>query len=69
MALDERLHLVLTNPRELDEALSADWPSAREIVDAIRLGDYQVLFADDTGQKILDRILSEIARLEGAAHG
>ena len=49
----ERMHLVLTNPREFQRALDEDWPLAKELQDAIRDRDYQVLFADTEGDRIL----------------
>jgi len=66
MAAGQQLHLVLTNQRELDVALSERWPSVCEVVDAIRSNDYRKLYADKTGGQILKH-LSEAGHMEGAA--
>jgi hypothetical protein len=50
---DRSLHLVLTNPEELRVALGQRWPSAEEIRDAVRRGDYEILHADEIGQQAL----------------
>lgn len=68
MAPGQQLHLVLTNQRELDEAMSEGWPSVREVVDAIQSNDYQKLYADETGDQIL-KLLTEANHMEGAARG
>jgi hypothetical protein len=44
------LHLVLTNPAEFPVALEQHWPTAEEIRDAVRRGDFEVLHSDETGQ-------------------
>jgi hypothetical protein len=69
MALTQRLHLVLTNRHELDVALDERWQSVGEIVDAISSGDYVVLFQDDIGKDLLNRILSASHRMEGVVRG
>ena len=69
MANGQQLHLILTNQRQLEMALDEEWPSVREIVDAIRSGDYKILCEDETGKTILKQIQSKIGRMEGAAHG
>src|SRR5437868_3177104 len=48
---DQTLHLILTTPRELDEALKEGWPLAAEITDAVRRDDYKVLYNDPVGRK------------------
>jgi len=65
MAAGQQLHLILTNQRELDVALSEGWPSIREVVDAIQSNDYQKLYADKTGGQIL-KLLSKAGQMEGA---
>jgi len=50
---NEQLHLILTNPRELTIALREDWRLARDLIAAIRAGDYNALYADEVGQRIL----------------
>jgi hypothetical protein len=68
MVEGQQLHLVLTNQRELDVALSEGWPSVCEVVDAIQSNDYKKLYADRTGGPILKR-LAESGHMEGAARG
>ncbi len=65
----QQLHLILTNLREFEMALDEEWPSVREVVDAIRSGEYQILYDDETCKTILKRIQPEIGRMEGAARG
>jgi hypothetical protein len=69
LSADQNLHLVLATPAELETALCEGWPSAEEIRKAIEEGAYQVLHADDIGQRILDRLLAETRRKEEAARG
>ena len=69
MANGQQLHLILTNQRQLEMALDEEWPSVREIVDAIRSGEYESLWADEIGKCVLDRLWSEAGRMEGAARG
>jgi hypothetical protein len=63
-----QLHLTLTNPAELGAAVGQEWPAVRELVDAIRAGDYRVLHADEVGRRLLDQ-LESAAAAEGAARG
>jgi hypothetical protein len=65
MAAGQQLHLVLTNQRELDVALSEGWPSLREVMDAIQSDEYEELYADQAGSQIL-RILSKSGQTEHA---
>ena len=53
LELGQNLHLVLTNPEEFRVALEQHWPTAEEIRDAVRRGDFEVLHADETGQHAL----------------
>lgn len=64
MREDELLHLVLTNPRELETALREGWPLAIEVVNAIRAGDYKVLFSDEAGERVLTMLQAEASRRE-----
>jgi len=64
MGQDEQLHLILTNPRELQIALSQRWPLASELVNAIRDGDYKVLYKDQVGERILAGLEAEARRQE-----
>ena len=59
---DQELHLILTNPRELDIALKQGWSLADEVVGAIREGDYQVLYENPIGKKALASLLAEASR-------
>jgi hypothetical protein len=69
MDLDQRLHLILTNPQELKAALQDHWPAADEIIAAIRSGDYRVLHADKTGKRLLKNLQIGLQRKNGAARG
>lgn len=42
----QRLHLVLTNPREFETAIQEKWPLLEELRRAIRAGDFRVLYSD-----------------------
>ncbi len=64
MAQDERLHLILTNPRELQISLEQSWPLAIEVVNAIRDGDYEILHKDEVGEQALARLQAEAGRRE-----
>ena len=64
--LPERLHLVLTNPSELKQALDEGWPLADEIADAFRSGNYKVLHKDNVGDRMLRRIRDAANRQRGA---
>lgn len=68
MGPNEQLHLILTNPRELEIALREGWSLANEVVNAIRAGDYKVLYKDEVGERVLDQLEAE-ARLHEAARG
>ena len=68
MGPNEQLHLILTNPRELEIALREAWSLANEVVNAIRAGDYKVLYKDEVGERVLDQLEAE-ARLHEAARG
>jgi len=66
MGQDEQLHLILTNPRELEIALREGWPLANEVVNAIRAGDYKVLHNDEVGERVLAELRAEAHRVEAA---
>jgi len=66
---EQTLHLILTTPHELKEALNQAWPLAVEVTDAVRRGDYKVLFKDREGNRVL-RLIQKIAQhRRGAARG
>lgn len=56
LAAGEKLHLVLTSPEEFSVALAEDWPLATEIKNAVRRGDFQDLFHDEQGGRMLELI-------------
>ena len=64
MGQDEQLHLILTNPRELEIALQEGWPLASEVVNAIRAGNYVVLYKDGIGEGVLTTLQEEARRRE-----
>jgi hypothetical protein len=66
MGPDEQLHLILTNPRELKTALRESWPQSVELVEAIRAGDYEVLFEDRIGKRTLAMLRAEVSHQEAA---
>jgi hypothetical protein len=66
MGPNEQLHLILTNPRELDIALRESWPLASEVINALRAGDYKVLHKDKVGQQVLAKLRAEARRLVSA---
>ena len=53
---EQPLHLILTTPRGLEEALAEGWPLALEVADAVRRNDYKVLHDDPVGRKVLRQI-------------
>ena len=63
------LHLVLTNPAELKQAIQEGWPLAKEIVRAVRDNEYKVLWKDTVGERVLKQMRAAAQRLEEAAHG
>jgi hypothetical protein len=67
MGPNEELHLILTNPRELEIALKEGWPLATEVANAIRAGDYKVLHADKAGQRHAALDVGALAHLSQTA--
>ncbi len=61
---NQRLHLVLTSPGEFRVAMEENWPSAQEILAAVRADDFQVLWADEIGKKLLGEIQQAIRQME-----
>jgi hypothetical protein len=53
---NQTLHLLLTTPEELEQALDNGWASALVVADAVRRGDYKVLHADSIGKRLLRRL-------------
>jgi hypothetical protein len=60
----QELHLILTNPSELETALRDGWPLAMELVEAIRAKDYAVLHEDEVGRESLAILQAEAHRRE-----
>jgi hypothetical protein len=56
LKMDQELHLVLTNPSELTAALRDQWPSAQEIRDAVKRGDYRIIFEGPNAGKLMEQI-------------
>src|SRR5437899_3790476 len=56
MDFGEKLHLILTNPEEVDLALRENWQSLREVLNAIRRGDCKELYADASGTELIERL-------------
>lgn len=52
----DKLHLVLTSPDELGVAVEQGWPLAVEIKSAVQRGDFQELFHDETGARLLESL-------------
>lgn len=64
MGPNEQLHLILTNTRELEIALREGWSLAAEVVNAIRDGDYEILYKDEVGERVLNELEAEARRPE-----
>ena len=56
LASGAKLHLVLTSPEELLVAIERNWPLAAEIRRAVQRGDFQELFSDEEGSRLLGLI-------------
>ena len=54
--------------QELEIALREGWSLASEVVNAFRARDYEVLYKDEVGERVLDQLEAE-ARLHEAARG
>jgi len=53
---DQQLHLIITNPREIETAIQDQWPLLEELRRAITAGNYEELYADESGKDILGRL-------------
>jgi hypothetical protein len=69
MESKQRLHLVLTNPQELETALREEWPAVGEIVNAFRSRNYKVLYKDKVGQGLVKLIQARIHPRRGIVRG
>jgi hypothetical protein len=56
LAEGQKLHLVLTNPNELEVAFRDEWPSAKEIRDAVKRRDYRTIHEDPRAKGFLEHI-------------
>lgn len=52
----EWLHLVLTTSEELPVALEQRWPLADEFRNAVKRGDFEVVFQDEVGQRMMELV-------------
>jgi hypothetical protein len=66
---DRRIHLVLTYPLELKQAIEESWPLLKEILGAIRANEYKVLHKDALGERMLKQLRAAARRMVEAAHG
>jgi hypothetical protein len=66
---NELLHLILSNPPELDLAMRQGWQRLREILLALRSGEYRVLHSDTVGSELLQRLIQAANNMEDAARG
>lgn len=53
---NERLHLILANPRECEQACQKNWREMRAIRKAIAAGNFEVLYKDKIGRKLMGAI-------------
>ncbi|HVS39494.1 MAG TPA: hypothetical protein VMS17_28310 [Gemmataceae bacterium] len=65
----QTLHLILTTPDEFKTAMEEHWPSAEEIVRAVRNKDYRVMHADEVGNGVLERLVKKAGQGKAARHG
>jgi hypothetical protein len=54
MQPDQRLHLVLTNPKELEVAQREGWAAFDELRNAIKRGTYEVIYQDPRAPEVLE---------------
>lgn len=52
--IGEQLHLVLTSPEELSVAVREKWPLAAELAHAVQTGNFEVLFEDEMGARLME---------------
>jgi hypothetical protein len=54
---DQRLHLILTNPNEFHAAIENCWQSLQEIRQAVKSGQFEILYADPSrGSRLFDAL-------------
>lgn len=56
LPVETTLQMVLTNPRELDEAVSGNWKGVRELRAARKAGRATLIYADPVGRKLWDKL-------------
>ncbi len=52
----QRLHMLLTNPHELEQATKENWPTLAELRQAIGAGEYQVLHSSSSDQHLMEML-------------
>lgn len=52
----QRLHLLLTNPKEFETAVRDNWPSLQELRRAIEAGDFRTLHSDSGHAQLREMI-------------
>ena len=53
---DHCLSILLTNAVEAEAAIRQQWSAIIPVLDAVRRGDYRVLYAEGEGRLVLDRL-------------
>jgi len=53
---EQRLHIVLTNPVEFEEARQADWPLWRELREAVKQGKYKPIYVAPSHGSLLETL-------------
>jgi hypothetical protein len=53
LSAGQHLHLVLSSTREFEFALAQEWKSALEMRDAVRRGDFEILYKNEIGENAL----------------
>ncbi|MCX7044682.1 MAG: hypothetical protein NTX50_04235 [Candidatus Sumerlaeota bacterium] len=56
MRADQRLHLILTNPEEMETALRENWKIIRQLRKSKQTNDFKVLHRSKRGASFLERI-------------
>ena len=52
----ERLSILLTNAVEAEAAVRQQWPAIMPVLDAVRRGNYRVLYVEGEGRLVLDQL-------------
>lgn len=63
---DQRLHLMVTNPREFDMAVQKRWQGLQKVGQAVRSGRFQTLYAaPEAGENLLNVLRNGSAIWQG----